>query len=108
MQDVSVAVYGKLLIFILLSFNVPKNSGSPTRVTRLKVPPNMTDPTSMKHSVSNLKVTNKINQTVYYNEKLREMANLTENISLKYELQKLQSIMGGTAGSGSSQVAKIV
>ena len=32
-----------------------QNYGNPTRVTRLKVAPNMADPTSMKHSVSNLK-----------------------------------------------------
>ena len=32
-----------------------KNYGNPTRVTRLKVASNMTDPTGMKHSVSNLK-----------------------------------------------------
>ena len=31
-----------------------KNDGSPTRVTRLKVAPNMADPTSMKHPVSSL------------------------------------------------------
>ena len=32
-----------------------KNNGNPTRITRLKVAPNMADPTSTKHPVSSLK-----------------------------------------------------
>ena len=56
LQDGSVVetiVECKLLIFRLLSFSVPnKNYGSPTRVTMLKVAPNMADATSMKHPVS--------------------------------------------------------
>ena len=45
----------KLLISKLPSFESSKNYGSPTRVTRLKVAPNMADPISIKDSDSSLK-----------------------------------------------------
>ena len=41
--------------FLDFHFRCSKNFGNRTRVTRLKVAPNMADPTAMKHSVSNLK-----------------------------------------------------
>ena len=42
--------------FLNYHLQFSKNYGNPTHVTRLKVAPSMADPTSMKHSVSNLKV----------------------------------------------------
>ena len=41
--------------FQTTSCRCSKSYGSLTRATRLKVTPNMADPTSIKHSVSNLK-----------------------------------------------------
>ena len=45
---------GKLLICRLPFFGIPKKYGNLASMSRLKVAPNMADPTSMKHSVSNL------------------------------------------------------
>ena len=59
MQDVSVAetiVQWYTIYFQTTIFQCSKNFGSPTSVTRLKIAPNMADPTSMKHSVSSLEV----------------------------------------------------
>ena len=44
-----------ILIFQTTIFRCFKNYGNPSHITRLKVAPNMADPTSMKHSVSSLK-----------------------------------------------------
>ena len=58
LQDVSVPetiFNGKLLIFKLLSFSFEKIRVVPTRVSRLKIAPNMADPTSIKDSVNSLK-----------------------------------------------------
>ena len=50
--------------FLDYHFSVFQNYGSSTRVTRLKVALNMADPTSMKHSVSNLKECQEIKTVV--------------------------------------------
>ena len=39
-----------MLNYWFLDYRVPKNYGNPTRVTRLKVAPNMADPISIKDS----------------------------------------------------------
>ena len=57
LRDVSVAEtisYWLILNIQTTIFQCSKNYSCPTRVTCLTVPPNMADPTSMKHSVSSL------------------------------------------------------
>ena len=70
MQDVSVAetiVEWEPINFQTTIFHCSKYYGSVTRVTMLKVAPNMVYATSMKQSVSSLDKSNTLNKTICLN-----------------------------------------
>ena len=72
-------------------FRCSKNYGIPTRVTRLKVAPNMPDPTSIKHSVSSL--IGRFTKTLQHTTHSHKVVCLF--VSFFFEFSNLGVIQGG-------------